>query len=285
MKYIIALLLAALCGLAQAQCANTDYGHGVTCVTASGVGGSSTNQSSKSLGVTPTAGHQLIVGAYQCWDASCATTGTTTMTISSNLANPEPCFTASPSSPFTLVETGPDAQHLQQYIWYCSNVPSGVTAITINCSIAASCNYMTLWIAEWTGLTTTTGSGAFDGDGGNASTASTTTMSCTTSSGAYINDLIVSVGDNTEDNSTTATSPALQVNQFFGGNIMMAYTSGSTGTHNLQGTWTGADDYYISCAAIKSATSTGGGPTNLRGVPGVENEYLKRYWAFVDSFH
>lgn len=279
MKSALALILSLLCGFARAQCASTDYGHGVTCITASGSGGSVTNMSNKSLGVTPTAGRQLIVGAYQCWDAACATTGTTTMSIQSNLANPEPCFTKSPSSPFTLVETGPDAQHLQQYIWYCSNVPSGVSSIQINCSVAASCNYMTMWVAEWTGLTTTTGAGAFDGDGGNASTASTTTTSCTTSAGSATNVLAVSVGDNTNDNATTAQAPALQVNQFFGGNIMMAYTTAATGTRNLQGTWTGGDDWYISCAAIKSAASvTGTGPTNLKGVPGVDNEW-RRLWA------
>lgn len=277
-RFALAFALSLLSGAVFAQCSSTSYGNSVTCVQASGQGGCNPTCSNNTVSLSPTAGHAVVVVAYQCWDTNCATTGSTTLSIGTNLTNPstEPCFTKSPSSPFTLVETSTGAQHLQEYIWYCPSIPSGVTQFFIYCSVANSCSYITSWASEWTGLTSTTGSGAYDGDGGAASTVQNTTSTCTTSTGIYTNVLTVGATDNTNDESMTPTSPALQINQFFAGNLKMGITFSAAGAHSLVATWTGNDDWYTACANIKSASSVGGGPTNLRGVPGVDR--WPRYW-------
>ena len=77
-RVALALAAIAFAAVVNAQCANTSYGNGVTCVKAAGYGGGGTNQTTKDLTMTVTAGHGVIVSAYQCWDSNCLTTGTAT---------------------------------------------------------------------------------------------------------------------------------------------------------------------------------------------------------------
>ena len=270
LRAALALAAIAFAAVVNAQCANTGYGNGVTCITSAGVGGLNINQTSQSMNFSPVAGRQIIVGAYQCWDRNCLTTGTSTLKIATDKTQPnaEPCFTASPHSPFTLIETG--AQHLQMYMWYCPSIPSGVTAFYVVCSPAASCNYITFWVSEWTGLTPTSGAGAFDTDGGAASTGKSTTASVSTNPGAaFTKDLFVCALDNTNDLTMTVQPPFATVNQFYAGNILAAMTSATGGVKTCTTTWTGADDWYGTIMAVKTAASTATlpAPTNLRVVP------------------
>lgn len=268
-RVALALAAIAFAAVVNAQCANTSYGYGVTCIKAAGYGGSGTAQTTKDLGFTPTAGHAIIVAAYQCWDSNCLTTGSATMTLSTNVHSPEPCFTKSPGSPFTLVEAG--AQHLQQYMWFCPSIPAGVNNFRLTCVPAGACNYMTGWVSEWTGLTTASGAAAFDTDGGAASTGKSTTASVSTKPGAsFTKDLFVCALDNTNDLTMTVQAPFATVNQFYAGNILAAMTSATGGVKTCTTTWTGADDWYGTIMAVKSAASTPGSlpaPTNLRVVP------------------
>src|SRR6516165_4494033 len=157
-KKFVAFCFITLCAQSHslAQCSNTSYGSGVTCVQYGGGGGAITNESQVVASFSPTAGHAVIATAYQCWDSGCLTTGSTTMTIGDNIHNPESCFVASPHSPFTLVETSTGAQHLQEYLWVCPSIPSGVNSFQINCSSANSCSYMAITVSEWTGLASST---------------------------------------------------------------------------------------------------------------------------------
>jgi hypothetical protein len=203
------------------------------------------------------AGHAVIAAAYQCWDSECATTGAATLKISDNVNDPEPCFTKSPHSPFTLVETSAGAQHLQEYIWYCPSIPRGVTRFTVTCSMTSSCSYITVWISEWTGLTTDTTVAAFDADGGAASkvlgTAATVSTEAPTRNSR---DLIVACGDNSNDISMTPGRPYVVVNQFYPGNLCMAKTVAAAGeVQTATSTWKEADDWYFAIAAIRSSRS------------------------------
>jgi hypothetical protein len=45
------------------QCSNAGYGNGVTCIKGDGIGGSTTNETTKVLTFSPTAGHAIIVQA------------------------------------------------------------------------------------------------------------------------------------------------------------------------------------------------------------------------------
>jgi hypothetical protein len=240
----------------NAQCSNTSYGGVATCVQAAGAGGASTNQSSKSISFAPAAGHAVIAAVHECWDSNCVTTGTTTMSIADNV-NPsgEACFIPSPHSPFTLVETG--AQQVQEYIWVCPAMPAGVSTITINCSVANSCNNITITVSEWTGLAT---SDPWDVDGGAASTSSATTATVSTSAGArFTNELSYTFLDNSAGEQMTSVAPFVQVEQFYSGNINTALiTSGDVSTS--QATWSPADDWYGTIGTIKTLQSVPRGP-------------------------
>lgn len=272
-NFAITCFLIFVSTLTFAQCSNTSYGNGVTCIGGSGNGGSYTNQTSQTANYSPAAGHAIVAAAYQCWDSNCATTGTTTLSISDNLHNPETCFSASPNSPFTLVETG--AQHLQQYMWICPSIPSGVHSFTVSCSVENSCNYITLTVTEWTGLAT---SQPFDTDGGGASDGPGTTATVSTQSATrFTNELMYTFFDTSADDYSCAVSPDVTVLQFYSGNIntaRLATTGGSTETAKI--TWSSAcpggnnknDDWYGTIAAIKTAASKSivEPPTNLNAV-------------------
>jgi hypothetical protein len=92
------------------QCSNADYGNGVTCIKVDGIGGSTTNETTKVLIFSPTALHAIIANAYTCADSNGQNAPMTTMTIGDNLHNLEPCFQESPSSPFSLIETSAGTQ-------------------------------------------------------------------------------------------------------------------------------------------------------------------------------
>jgi len=287
MFYRIALVLFIILvsSFVIGQCTNTSYGSGATCVEGAGSGGSYTNQSSNSVSFTPMATHAIVIAAYQCWTSDCLSTGTTTLslgaTVNGVIDDPEPCFIKSPRSPFTLLETG--AQHLQQYMWFCPSIPSGISTFTVYCMAAdgvthvSSCNYITLTVTEWTGLTTDTTS-PFDTDGGAASTMQQTTATVSTATTTnYTDDLIYTFFDNTQDDYACAVSPSVTVLQFFRGNINTGYIASSGGSvQKVQVTWDNScpgadntqDDWYGTVAAIKTSASVPLvlPPTNLKAV-------------------
>ena len=192
----------------EAQCSSASYGGVATCVQAAGAGGPSTNQSSKSISFQPVAGHAVIAAAYQCWDSNCQTTGSTTMSISDNV-NPsgEACFIPSPHSPFTLVETG--GQHVQKYMWVCPVMPSGVHTMTVTCSLANSCNNITIAVSEWAGLAT---SNPWDVDGGEAGNSPESTATVATSAAAHFtNELSYTFLSNSDAEEMTSVAPFLPV--------------------------------------------------------------------------
>jgi hypothetical protein len=234
-------------------CSSTDYGQGVTCIGGAGAGGSIAGVTSKTVSYTPTTGHAVVAAAYACADANCQKMPATTLKISDDINDPEPCFTASPHSPFALNETSAGTQKLQEYIWVCPSVPPGVTSFTATCSAARSCSYITLTITEWTGLAT---SEVFDVDGGAASSVQETTATIPTwSATSFTNELLYTFLDNTGDETMTPRSPHRTALQFWPGNINTAAVIVSPGLQTATTTWKGKDDWYGAIAAIKSATS------------------------------
>lgn len=248
----VLFLLLLPCGMLS-QCSHTNYGNGAICMQGTGQGGNTPNETYKTVPFSPAAGHGIIASAYTCADSLCQQVPATTMTIGDNLNNPETCFAASPHSPFSLIETSQGTQKLQEYIWVCPNIPSGITSFTITCSVPSSCSYMTLTVTEWTGLAT---SNVFDADGGGASSVQQTSLSISTSTRlSYVNDLMYTFFDNTGDERMTPGSPYLQALQFYSGNLNSAITVTTAGIQTATASWTGNDDWYGAIAAIKTAHS------------------------------
>jgi len=252
----LAILLVFSCPLGCVHSPKTELERGVQGVTyigGAGAGGADANITSRTVNYSPAAGHAIIASAYTCYDSNCFAPPTTTMAISDNKNSPETCFAASPHSPFALNETSMGKQQLQEYIWVCPSIPSGVTSFTITCSVAKSCSFMTLTVTDWTGLAA---SNVFDVDGGAASTVRQTTATIPTSSPTrFTNELLYTFLDNTGDETMSAVSPYAAVLQFWPGNINTAALIASPGPQTAQTTWTRADDWYGAIVAIKSASS------------------------------
>jgi hypothetical protein len=201
----------------------------------------------------PSPGSAIIAAAYTCADAKCQDAPKTLLKISDNVNDPELCFAPSPRSPFALAETSLGAQKLQEYIWMCPTVPSGVTSFTATCSSPKACSYITLTVTEWVGLTK---SDVFDVDGAGASSVQETTATLHTSSATrYTNELIYTFLDNTGDRTMTPMAPHRTALQFWPGNINTAALIEPPGPQSVMTTWQGQDDWYGAIAAIKSAAS------------------------------
>jgi len=235
------------------HCSNTDYGHGVTCVSGAGDGGNEVNMTSRTVFYRPTKGHAVIAAAYTCADKDCQKIPATTLAISDNIHDPEPCMIASPHSPFALNETSAGTQKLQEYIWVCPNIPDGITSFTARCSVERGCTYITLTITEWTGLAT---SDVFDADGGGCSSVQEAKANLSTSTPTrYTNELLYTFMDNTRDLTMTPQPPYHIALQFFPGNIDTAAVVATPGPQTSTTTWSDNDDWYGSIVAIRSASS------------------------------
>jgi hypothetical protein len=244
------------------QCNNTSLGNGVTCINSWGQASSGTNQTSLTItwpGTPITAGHAIVAIAYNCNSSTCNAYPSMTLSISDNINSPETCFIASPHSPFDL-GPGTNADHLQQYMWVCPSIPAGVTKFTITCSTASSCNYISPFIAEFTGLPSS--GNLWDADGGNYTVGNSTTSTVSTSALSYKNDLMVAVLGITHDENPTPDAPYLMLNNNAGGpwalpgNLMAGITVATAGVQTFTAHWTGADSYQVTLGAVKTLAST-----------------------------
>jgi hypothetical protein len=255
---LLAFLLSLFAPIAMCQCRDTSYGAGVVCVGSAGAGSATENMSSHTVGYSPMPGHAILAAAYACGlnaiSNNCGLNPTTTLTLSDNVhPNGETCFKASPHSPFTLIEGGTRGQHVQEYLWACPNIPSGVTSFTAKCSVAHSCSFIALVVSEWTGLAS---SNMFDEDGGGASLLHSASLSVSTSAPThYTYEIIFGFFDNTADEAMTPTSPAKDINQFYSGNITAGYMAATPGVHIVSTKWSTPDNWYGAVAAIKTAES------------------------------
>ena len=235
------------------SCSNSDYGHGVVCIGGAGAGGPIANVTSKTVAYAPTSGHSILASAYTCADGNCQNIPVTTLKISDDINDPETCFAASPHSPFTLKETSAGTEKLQEYIWVCSNIPTGVTSFTATCSRARSCSYIALTITEWSGLAP---SNVFDVDGGAASSLKGTTATIPAwGPTTYTNELLYTFLDNTGDETMTPGFPYRTALQFWPGNINTAAVMVSAGPQFATTRWDKKDDWYGAIAAIRTAAS------------------------------
>ena len=255
----VALLCAAISAswerrsVAQGGCSNTVYGHSVACVGGAGAGGSTAGVTSRTVSYKPASGHAVVATAYTCADANCQNVPASTLRISDNINDPERCFAASPHSPFALNELSRGTQKLQEYIWVCPEIPSGVTSFTATCSQPRACSYITLTVTEWTGLAK---SNVFDTDGGAASSGQETTAIISTwSATRFSNELLYTFLDNTADETMIPIAPYRTALQFWPGNINTAAMIESAGPQTASTTWNKKDDWYGAIVAIKSAKS------------------------------
>jgi hypothetical protein len=241
-------------GQRTGACPTSNLGAGVTCVQY-GLYDSypGAAQSSVTLNFTPTNhSNGFVVGGYFCYDTTCSTSGTATASLSDNI-NPvvETCFATSPHTPFIN-------GNQPLYMWYCPALPSGVTSITMKCSAAYACTFMSFWVAELSGMCNT--APCWDVDAfGQALPVNSVTLSTPTTN--HTNELIVALFQNNNDEAFSAISPTIVLQSSsslssFPGNMLAGKTSTSTGVYSLTGSWAGPTDKgYGTIGTIKTLQS------------------------------
>jgi len=101
---------------------------------------------------SPSSGNGIIAWATWCFTTACNTSiSNVTATIGDNINATESCFAVSPHSPFITDANGAgqgSGDFQGHYVWYCPNIPAGVTSFTVTPSIPGLA-YLQLNISEW----------------------------------------------------------------------------------------------------------------------------------------
>ncbi len=198
---------------------------------------------------SPTAGHGMVVGAYACGDGgacTASTAGLTALTISDNVNSPETCFTAAPSSPVSVSDSG--GFHEIWYWWVCPSIPSGVTSFTVTNSDGST--FEAVWLSEWSGSSFT---GVIDKDGTAVSGSSGTSASVsTTAATTNAQDVCVAMIDNDhEESQTIGGAWTAHFNDGTGNGVLQSTLTSSTGTQTATATWTESDSWFAEMVCVK----------------------------------
>jgi hypothetical protein len=197
---------------------------------------------------SPTAGHGIILGAYGCGDTGACTASASgiTLAVSDNVNNPETCFTAAPSSPVAVNDSG--GFHEVWYWWVCPSIPAGVTSFTITNS--SGTNYSPMWISEWSGTSFT---GVIDKDGhAQSATSGTSASVSTTAPTTNAQDVCVGMIDNDNDETQTIGGAwTAHFNDGHGNGVLQSLLTSSTGTQTATATWTGSDTWFGEIVCVK----------------------------------
>lgn len=198
------------------------------------------------------------------------------LTISDNVNNPETCFTMSPKSPVLLQGNGTPAPGTDTYfnmVWYCPSIPSGVTTVTLTCTVSASCGFITIEKLEFTGMCNSAPCIDIDGY---ASAASATGLTVNTgeingsgSSGTHFtNELVIAIAGTANDLASYTFNPCIQAENGDGQNpIMYSYVTNAA-VQSCGYTIGTTDTTGSLLVAIKSAASVSVGGGNFPRVVG-----------------
>jgi hypothetical protein len=199
---------------------------------------------------SPTAGHGIVIGAYACADSGACTTaipGGTTIAIKDNVNNPETCFTAAPSSPVLVSDSG--GFHLVWYWWVCPSIPSGVTSFTITNSSGSG--YEPIWISEVTGSSFT---GVIDKDGAAVSASSGTSASVpTTAATTNAQDICLAMidYDHNSGGQTVGSGWTARFNDGTNDGVLQTLLTSATGTQTATATWVSSDSWFGEIVCVK----------------------------------
>lgn len=200
---------------------------------------------------SPTAGHTVVIGSYACADTGACTASTTgvTLTISDNINNPETCFTAAPSSPVQVADSGGFKE--VWYWWVCPSIPAGVTYFITNSSTGGGSDFNPRWIVDFTCSGCT---GAWDKDGtGHSSASGTTGTAPTTGATTNAKEFCVGMVDNDADESQSSFggSWAQHYNDGTGNGVLQTLSTSGTGTQTVSATWTGSDSWFAEIGCVE----------------------------------
>lgn len=246
------LLLAVLCCAPMwAQCSNTSYSNGWTCIQqASSQNPSSATAVTVTMGATVGAHHGAIIVAEFCDDASCTKAGLSgiTLTIASGAGD---TFEAWSGNPY---ESNAAPIDVRYYAWAVPDTIGGTT-FTVTCS--ATCFYLSAKVSEWTGMAS---SSVFDVGAGGSSASASTAPSVTAGTTTNANNLIYGIIANDDGLAVTPGSGFLEIGE--GGNGWEHEARSVTATGSYSCAWTqSSSNYDALCLTFKA--SAGGSPVTV----------------------
>jgi len=241
--------------------------------------------SSVTVNYSPAAGNGIIAWATWCFSSSCnSSSNGITATIGDNVNGMESCFAVSPHSPFITDGNGGaqgSGDFQQFYVWYCPNIPSGVTSFTVTPS-SSSLAYLQIHVSEWKagGLSASCSpiSACFenvdnDAQAGNTTGGTTATLS---TNGATLNasDLIFAITQvpccNYTGSTGTGYTGITVASASNPGMVVEAKSVSSTGVQTATTSWTGGNAAWFGVIVPFLSAGSGGTapvvPTSLSAI-------------------
>lgn len=248
------LLLALCCAPMWAQCANTSYGNGWTCIQQASnqnTGGAGTSVT-VTMGATVGAHHGAIIVAEYCDDVSCTKSGLSsiTATVASGAGDTFESWSGNP------YESNAAPIDVRYYAWAVPDTKGGTT-FTVTCS--TTCYYLSAKVSEWTGMAS---SSVFDVGAGGSSASASTAPSVTAGTTTNATDLVYGIIANDDGLAVTPGSGFTEIGE--GGNGWEHEAKSVISTGSQACTWTQASSNYDALCLTFKAGSGGGGSTSKR---------------------
>jgi len=157
------------------------------------------------------------------------------------------CYGASPNSPQPLQL----APSYLNWHWYCPSIGSAIRSITLKCTVANSCSFISIFSDEYRGMCNI--APCFDQTATSNGTGTSMSASATTN---YAKELITYLSGTVRDESLTASGGCQQLDQYAVGNMVAAATVTVRGAKVSCGATLNPSDHYgMLMSAIKSAGS------------------------------
>lgn len=226
---------------AHAQCSNTSYSNGWTCVQQAGnFNAGSGNSVTATFGANVTAGNPVTVLVLLCNNAACSTVFGHVLTVTGTARSA--CTQDPAGAPYS-------STNRERSAFVCTGAAGTTIIVTSDGSGGNTPFYLTAVVAEWTGGTTAS---PFDGNGQIAGgTGTTASVTMTVNSTA---NLFICAADNASSATFTPGSGFLQVGQNNASTFHEAKT-GVSGSQSGTATWTGSAAWSIWCSSVKSSSS------------------------------
>ncbi len=235
-----------------AQCSNTSYGNGFTCIQQTGAANGGTGSTRSITFSSPTtAGNEVVVFASVCADAGCTSTNASGITLTVANGAGDTAIQAT-NAPFLLTDGQNGSTTAVKYTaWVFTNV-SATTTFTVTAT-GGTPNFLALYASEWTGISDTS---PWDGGAGTQSpngtqTSATVNIASTTNA----TDLILGYIGNWSGANITPGSGFTEIGEPLPGQQHQAKSVTTAGAQSC--TWTmGSTAWQAACVALKATGSS-----------------------------
>lgn len=251
------LLLTALLSLPTwAQCSNTSYGNGFTCIKAAGTAnGGAGGTSTATFGSATVATHQVVLIGFVCGNSSC-NGDTSGITLSFSNGASDSCTTMTGGA--TTFGDGSNRWKAHACVFTST---SATTTYTVTAT-GGTPYYLTAYASEWTGIATSSPwdvvASTFQAAGGPYSSATVTTASTTNAT-----DLVIGFIELNDANAITPGAGFTEIGEITNGVQHEGKSVASTGAQSCTWSFANTSSWQGLCMTLKAGA---GGATVRRRV-------------------